>query len=454
MLTHKGRFDPTRFEDLTVTVDFHCHSACRFCIVQEGMNLFRGVSEEKLRAAVEDNARSKRYRRLCFTGGEVTLEKKLFDYVAIARASGSFEHMRLQTNGRLLADMAFARRLVDAGVDEFFVSLHGHDAATQDGISQRPGSFDEAMQGIANLAELGVCLMTNTVICTLNVEHLHEIVDTVRPFRPVRMEFWNYLPMEDYADERDLLAPMSRVAPELRRALAKIHDQGIEGRVKYVPRCLLGDFADDHDDSQPDVVIAEKFYDPYPQFACLYEAKCEHSDTCLGLHHPYITKFGWEETSLLPTLRTRPFVEPEDGPWIGSDNPGDGMAEALDHPAWRALVAGVAERNSARLIDVRLTRRTCSFVFDHAASSVEVVLSASDESTPALARTSSFNVHYRAVTGTARERLSAIVRDAVATISQRDPGGMRLDRRKGLVGGEALRRHSAGAAAGRMESKE
>jgi cyclic pyranopterin phosphate synthase len=440
MLTHKGRFDPTRFEDLTVTVDFHCHSACRFCIVQEGMNLFRGVSEEKLRAAVEDNARSRRYRRICFTGGEVTLEKKLFDYVAIARASGSFEHVRLQTNGRLLADMKFAKQLVDAGVDEYFVSLHGHDAATQDDVSQRPGSFDEAVRGIANLAELGVCLMTNTVICTLNVDHLTQIVDTVRPFHPVRMEFWNYLPMEDYADERNLVAPMSKVAPEIRRALGKIKALGIEGRVKYVPRCLLGEFGDAHDDSQPDVVIAEKFYDPYPQFACLYEAKCEHSDTCLGLHHPYVTKFGWEEATLRPTPRTRPFVEPEDGPWIGSDKPGLGMADALEHPAWRALVDGVAERNGARLAAVRLTRRTCSFVFDHAGSSVEVVLGARDESAPALARTASFNIHYRAVTGPARDRLAAIVQDAIATVGQRDPGGMKLDRRKGLVGTEAERR--------------
>jgi MoaA/NifB/PqqE/SkfB family radical SAM enzyme len=443
MLTHKGRFDPTRFEDLTVTVDFHCHSACRFCIVQEGMNLFRGVSEEKLRAAVEDNTRSKRYRRICFTGGEVTLEKKLFDYVAIARESRSFEHVRLQTNGRLLADMSFARKLVDAGIDEYFVSIHGHDAATQDDISQRPGSFDEAMRGIANLADLGVCLMTNTVICTLNVAHLSRIVDAVRPFRPVRMEFWNYLPMEDYADERNLLAPMSQVAPEMRRALARLRELGIEGRVKYVPRCLLGDFADAHDDSQPDVVIAEKFYDPYPQFACLYEAKCEHSDTCLGLHHPYITKFGWEEAMLEPTPRTRPFVEPEDGPWIGSDKPGEGMAEALDHPAWRALVEGVAERNEARLTGVRLTRRTCSFVFEHDGSSVEIVLSARDEDAPALARTASFNVHYRAVTGAARDRLSSIVRDTLATVGKRDPGGMKLDRRKGLVGGEALRQRRA-----------
>jgi cyclic pyranopterin phosphate synthase len=439
MLTPKGRFDPTRFEDLTVTVDFHCHSACRFCIVQEGMNRFKGVSEERLREAVADNVRSRRYRRVCFTGGEVTLEKKLFDYVAIARESGSFEHVRLQTNGRLLADMGFARKLVDAGVDEFFVSLHGHDARTQDFISQRPGSFDEAVRGLENLAALGVCLMTNTVICSPNVDHLAEIVETVAPFLPTRMEFWNYLPMEDYADERGLLAPMSKVAPELRRALASLRPRGVEARVKYVPRCLLGEFEAAHDDAQPDVVIAEKFYDPYPQFACLYAAKCEHSDTCLGLHHPYVTKFGWEEDALRPAPRRRPYVEPEDGPWIGSDKPGEGMADALDHPAWRALVAGVAERNEARLADVRLTRRTCSFVFEHEGSSVEVVLNARDEGSPCLVRTRSFNVHYRSITGEARERLSAIVRDALRSIGERDPGGLMLDRRKGLVGSEAER---------------
>lgn len=439
MLTHKGRFDPTRFEDLTVTVDFHCHSACRFCIVQEGMNLFRGVSEEKLREAVEDNVRTRRYRRICFTGGEVTLEKKLFDYVAIARASGTFDHVRLQTNGRLLADMAFAKRLVDAGVDEYFVSLHGHDAATQDDISQRPGSFDEAAKGLENLASLGVCLMTNTVINTMNVRHLSAIVETVRPFRPVRMEFWNYLPMEDYADERDLVAPMSVVAPELRRALARLAQLGVEARVKYVPRCLLGEFGDCHDDAQPDVVIAEKFYDPYPQFACIYEAKCEHSETCLGLHHPYLTKFGWEEGTLVPTPRTTPFEEPEDGPWVGSDMPGEGMSASLDHPVWRALVDGVAERHDARLTDVRLTRRACAFTFRRGGSSVEVVLTARDDAAAALLRTASFNVHYRAVKGEERDVLGAIVRAALESVRQRDPGGLRLDRRKGLVGDEAVR---------------
>jgi MoaA/NifB/PqqE/SkfB family radical SAM enzyme len=445
MESYKGRFEPTRFEDLTVTVDFHCHSACRFCIVQEGMNYFKGVPWELYSAAVDDNKTSKRYRRVTFTGGEVTMEKKLFDYVDYARESGSFEHIRLQTNGRLLADKAFAKRLVDAGIDEFFVSLHGHDAATQDYISQREGSFAEAIAGMENLVDLGVCLMTNTVLTTINQPHLADIVDTVRRFAPTRMEWWNYLPMEDYTDERELLSPMSKLGPSLREALARARGYGIETAVKYVPRCLLGDDAASQDNTQPDVVIVEEFYDIYPKFACAYEAKCEYAESCLGLHHPYITKYGWEEDLLVPYPRTTEWEEPEYGLWVGSDRPGEGSAARTDQPQWTSLVEGVAERHGARLREVIVQRRACVYRFElDPGTSVDVLLSARTND-HALAHSASFDLHYRNLQGDlddarTREALAALVKDAVSTVIERDPGGMRLDARKGLVGPEVFRR--------------
>jgi cyclic pyranopterin phosphate synthase len=445
MESYKGRFEPTRFEDLTVTVDFHCHSACRFCIVQEGMNYFRGVPFEKFKETVDSNTSVPRYRRVTFTGGEVTMEKSLFSYLTYARDSGSFEHIRLQTNGRLLADEAFTRSLIEAGVDEFFVSLHGFDAATQDDISQRAGSFDEALAGIANIRRLGACLMTNTVLTTMNVATLADIVETVRPFAPARMEFWNYLPMEDYADERQLLAPMSELAPALRRALARAKSFDIPTAVKYVPQCLLGEFRDCVDNTQPDVVIVEKFYDIYPKFACIHEARCEHSETCLGLHHPYITKFGWEEQRLVPLARTTPWREPEHGAWAPSDRPrGADELEQLTHPEWRALVAGVAERHGARLSEVLLQRRLCVFRFALGEASVDLVLSARD-SGPALARSRSFDMHYRNVVGTAITALGDLVNDAVRSVIERDAGALSLmlDERKGLVGPAAFRRRPA-----------
>ncbi|PRP97514.1 Cyclic pyranopterin monophosphate synthase [Enhygromyxa salina] len=444
MESYKGRFEPTRFEDLTVTVDFHCHSACRFCIVQEGMNYFKGVPWELYTAAVDDNRASQRYRRVTFTGGEVTLESRLFDYVNYARESGSFEHIRLQTNGRLLANMEFAKKLVDSGIDEYFVSLHGHDAKTQDYISQREGSFDEAIAGLENLVSLGVCVMTNTVLTTLNQPHLADIVETVRRFAPTRMEWWNYLPMEDYTDERELLSPMDKLAPSLREALARARGYGIETAVKYVPRCLLGDDAASQDNTQPDVVIVEEFYDIYPKFACAYEAKCEYAESCLGLHHPYITKYGWEEQLLTPYPRTTEWDEPEYGLWVGSDRPGQADAVATDQPRWTALIDGVAERHGAQLSEVILQRRACVYRFEIGAGGrVDILLSARTQE-HALARSASFNLHYRNLRGdlgdeAIREGLTALVKDVVNTVIERDPGGMRLDQRKGMVGPEAFR---------------
>jgi hypothetical protein len=118
------------------------------------------------------------------------------------------------------------------------------------------------------------------------------------------------------------------------------------------------------------------------------------------------------------------------------------MAPSLEHPEWRVLVDGVAERHGARLSAVRLTRRSCVFTFVHGASSVEFVLTARDDKAPALARTPSFNLHYRAASGPDREALSALIRGASEAIALRDRGGKLLDRRKGLIGAEALRRRA------------
>ncbi|RLB51474.1 MAG: hypothetical protein DRJ42_16770 [Deltaproteobacteria bacterium] len=447
MQTYKGRFEPTRFEDLTVTVDFRCHSACRFCIVQEGMNYFKGIPFELFQRAVDDNAKNRRYRRVTFTGGEITLEEKLFDYVAYARESGGFEEIRLQTNGRLLADSAYARSLVDAGVTEFFVSLHGHDAETQDYISQRSGSFDEAMAGMRNVVDLGACLMTNTVLITLNQDVLSKIVETVAPLAPSRMEFWNYLPMEDPGDERGLLAPMAELAPALRGALDGCAKHEIEVLVKYMPRCLLGDHGETLDNAQPDVVIVEEFYDIYPKFACLYEAKCEYAESCLGLTHAYIKKFGWDKELLVAYPRTTPWQEQEDGLIFGSDQPGFGTVGTPSsdssregaHQEWAALVEGVAEATGAVLTDLVLQRRSCTYRFEHGASRVDIVLEARDEDGPALVRTPSFNVHYRNAEGD-QELLRQIVAGAVKSVEARDPGGMMLDLRKGPVGPDSVRR--------------
>jgi cyclic pyranopterin phosphate synthase len=438
MKTTRGDYHPTRFLDVAVTVDFHCQSACRFCIVQEGMNRYKGLPFERFQKMVDDNRVSRKYERAIFTGGEVTLEKSLLDFVRYARASGSFAHLRIQTNARKLADMDYARSLVEAGVDEYFVSLHGADAKVQDGISQRPGSFDEALAGMRNLQSLGARIITNTVINVDNVAVLADIVAVVAPFGVRRMEFWNYLPMEDHADERNLIAPLDAIVPSLGRALDACRARGIEAVTKYVPRCLLGEHAGTLDNSQADVIIVESFWDEFPRFNCLYEGECEHAESCLGLHHDYVNKFGWEEARLRPTPRAAPLSENDElrigrPERYGDEGEGDSAAIG-DHPAWEALVAGLPAA-AGSLVRVQLTRNQARYRFRLLrGATVEVQLAPRDDAAPAFARSRSFNLFYGEVEGEhADVELKALLRTVAALVARRDDGQLSLDPRKGLT---------------------
>lgn len=432
----RDQVHPTRFRDLAVTVDFHCNSACTFCIVQEGMNNYRGVPFERFARIVEENLRSHKYDRVIFTGGEVTLEKSLLQFVTHARDSGAFRHVRLQTNGRKLADADYTRSLVDAGIDEFFVSLHGDTPSLHDAITQRPGSFDELIGGFENLAKHPVRRITNTVVHHTNIGAYEGIVAVAHAHGVSEMEFWNYLPMEDHADERNLIAPLGEAMPTLRSALDRCTALGIRSVTKYVPRCLLGEHGETLDNSQPDTIIVESFWDEFPRFACLYEALCEHSDECLGLAHDYVRKFGWEENILVPTPRTKPWT-PRTRAVEGrpDETPSESAAGGHGHPAWEALLEGLPAQ-VGRLIRVQLNRNQARYTLSPAngEATVELVLAARDDSAPALARSASFNIFYTKLNGSYdRGDMERLLRGACEQIRARDDGSLSLDSRKGLV---------------------
>ncbi len=432
----RDQVHPTRFRDLAVTVDFHCNSACTFCIVQEGMNNYRGMPFERFVALTAENLRSRKYDRVIFTGGEVTLERSLLQFVVHARTSGAFRHVRLQTNGRKLADPSFTSELVEAGIDEFFVSLHGDSAALHDRITQRPGSFDELIRGLENLATHPVRRITNTVMHRTNIGAFEGIVEVAHAHGVSEMEFWNYLPMEDHADERNLMAPLPEAMPTLRAALDRCAALGLRAVTKYVPQCMLGAHGATLDNSQPDTIIVETFWNEFPRFACLYEAECEHSDQCLGLSHDYVRRFGWEEHTLAPVPRVHPWVPRAQGVEGRPDEtPNESADAARAHPAWEALLDGLPAA-MGRLVRVQLNRNQARYTLALAGgdATVELVLAARDDASPALVRTATFNVFYAKVNGSyERADMERLIRSACEQIVARDDGSLSLDSRKGLV---------------------
>ena len=289
--------------ELLLSFAFRCNFACTFCYVEDGLGgRFRGVDLDEARRLLADPRLTDGVTRIVLSGGEVTLDKDLPRYVALARAVPSVEHVRIQTNASRLGDGALADRLIAAGVDEFFVSLHGADEATCDAITREPGSFAAILAGLDALRARGATVVTNTVICAANVGQLAAVIALAADRGAAGAELWGYVPRVDAADARAQLVRVTEAAPHVQRALAAAEARALPTCVKYFPRCLLGRFAHVHSDAQPRLVIDDAFWQDYPQYGCLYEGVCRAAvdDGCSGLPDAYVRRFGWEEDALAP----------------------------------------------------------------------------------------------------------------------------------------------------------
>jgi MoaA/NifB/PqqE/SkfB family radical SAM enzyme len=287
-----------------MTVHFKCNLKCAHCMIEGTMDWLRPESMDRFSEILATNRAERRWEGLILTGSEVTLRRDLPELARRARESG-FAHVRIQTHGMRLADEAYCRELVDAGIDEYFVSVTAADAATHDAITGVPGAFDNTLRGLHNMDAIeGVVLLTNTVITERSYRQLPGVVRLLADLRRLqRMDFWNYWPMRE-SDDRDLVASNVEVLPFLREAIALARSAGRRVEVKNFPECLLGDDAGALNNDQPQLIIDPEFW---PEFMrngfhqCVHRSHCA-SKKCLGLNTAYVRKHGWDADVLVPRV--------------------------------------------------------------------------------------------------------------------------------------------------------
>lgn len=287
---------------------FRCNLKCEHCMIEGTMDRLDPLPDEEFERVVELNARERRWKGLVFTGSEITLRSDLPALARRARAAG-FERIRIQTHGMRLSRSDYCAELVDAGVNEYFVSLTAADAATHDRITGIPGSFDKTMAGLQNLERFSdVAVFTNTVITQRSYQQLEAVVRRVASLHNlVQMEFWNYLPMSEI-DERDLIVANVQILPHLRAAVASARSSGRKVVIKNYPECLLADEGDAVETHHPDTLIDPRYWDEYNRNEL---GHCAHWDACtatncFGLTSAYIDKFGWDADLLKPFGTTSP----------------------------------------------------------------------------------------------------------------------------------------------------
>jgi MoaA/NifB/PqqE/SkfB family radical SAM enzyme len=155
-----------------IKTGYLCNNNCLFCVQAHNKSCGNRTTAEIKNSL--DIARKKGCDEVVFTGGEVTIRKDVFEIVEYAKKIG-FDHIQIQTNGRMFSNINFVKKLIKLGVNEFSPAIHGHNAELHDSLTRAKGAFSQVIQGLKNLQRLKQKVVTNSVITKKNYMYLKEL---------------------------------------------------------------------------------------------------------------------------------------------------------------------------------------------------------------------------------------------------------------------------------------
>jgi len=300
--------DKNKISKIEIVVGFSCNNNCVFCSV--GNRNFDKTTyqvKEDIRKAAKETK-----KEINFTGGEPTIRKDILKIIKFCRKL-DFDRIELQTNGRMLAYSTFAKKIVEYGITNVYISFHAPTETLQDFITQSKGSFKESIQGLRNILDLDVRLQTNTVISKLNYKVLGKLMIFFHDLKVREVELDFLRPMGNAWKHFDLVVPKkSEISPYLEDTLNIAEDLAFDNVfVDDYPLCFMKKFRQNnadyiamlqglkqHDEqgfsyptpqSKPIQIHENQKAKGLPCMECSFGAHCE------GDWNEYIQKMGWDE---------------------------------------------------------------------------------------------------------------------------------------------------------------
>jgi len=302
---------PSRVALISVTT--FCNARCDFCCVLEILNKPElNPTDERILGDME-RQREAGAAILSFTGGEPTLHPRFAEFCRRGRELG-YEWITINTNGIKFKDRRFTEAVLDAGLSHIDFSIHGHDAALQDAMMAKKGSFDAFLRGMANIRELAgdraIELGSTTVVTTENAPHLTKVVDLLVDLGIKTLRF-KHCYSAARTSELGLVPQYEQYMAFVRGAVRHARARGAMVAVTHFPLCLLGEEAayatDFMEESVVSIdalgeVIADGRASMYRRSSTEACDRCALSSTCTRVDKEYEGELG--QVALQP-LRTR-----------------------------------------------------------------------------------------------------------------------------------------------------
>lgn len=156
-------------------ITYRCNMQCNICFADANTEKFE-PNLEQIKFMYSAALKSNPYCSVQLSGGEPTIRDDLPDIIQLGKEMG-IVHLQVNTNGiRIANDLAFLRKMKDAGLDLIYLQFDGTDDEIYRTIRGRD-MFEIKKKAIENCEKVGIgVLLVPVVIPKLNLHRLGEIV--------------------------------------------------------------------------------------------------------------------------------------------------------------------------------------------------------------------------------------------------------------------------------------
>ena len=314
-------------ERVHVSIGAICNNNCIFCMEEDRDGRYinnSAMTPERVRWILEGHRGAE---EVCFTSGEPTTRPELPEFVAWAKGLG-YRRISVMSNGRRLSHLPYAVALAKAGMNRFYISIHGHTKKLHEGLVRTPESFDQTVGGLDSVTKLkrfGVELHTSTVITDRNLPHMLDIYRFLRSHGVDQVVF-NVMQANGRADTyfEQIFPTYTSIASGFRKFIAEVGEPRPMAFLVDIPLCQtegIPDFNRGYVERYRHFDLAEQAALPETQRADraqegkgkglvlvtrsdLDEAErskretcstCKYTAQCEGVWKNYTKRYGWDE---------------------------------------------------------------------------------------------------------------------------------------------------------------
>ncbi|MGB5637103.1 MAG: radical SAM protein [Waterburya sp.] len=228
------RFPNLSFSPRSIQIECttRCNLKCTFCEISYWTETPADLEFDNVQQMV---AHLPKLKRIDLTGiGEALVNNNFFEIVKFLKDKGIY--ITLNDNFTLMTEQT-ARRIIDLGIDQIFLSLDGATADTYESI-RRGAKFERVIANVKRLValkqEMGSKLpevKINTVVCNTNYQELPAIIEIAHEVGIGMVQFVNIVTFDDTSSmgTREL---RQEVRQKFNEALNKAQELGILVKVE------------------------------------------------------------------------------------------------------------------------------------------------------------------------------------------------------------------------------